>query len=646
MVQRAIEGVTVKAANDNPGSETWAASGLTKVTKAIVAVKLAISICLHTVNSGLAKTLLLAQDVLHIVNAAFGATESSRALRSVVTLFRTRLRGHSGLIRMLSGISLFIIVQSRTWRSSRAHARVMPVWDVVVLDNGETIVSRKKASAYSASLPGDQFQALIRSLPPDSKYHLTMSETAVQEYTLQARFPLTSPYTMQLPPGARIINENASIEDRSTRFYSVTFELAYTRHQQQQQGTIEHDATPSLSGGIIHTAATHMSPPVEMVYDDRFVKLLARFMRYSSISYGHSFMRIMGIGKFNVKIPTQQYMSTTHARHVSFAQHAGIQVRDIVLSTYVGESDDKAIPQVHFVSIDHATESVVLTIRGTLGLEDMLADFEFEYETIRWQDKEYSTHGGMLKDAMRLASPRNRVFQALHSSLSKYPSYGLVVCGHSLGGGIGSLFCILITELDSVGEFVTSSASELPAGRRVKCFAYGPPATISSELRLKTEKLVTSVVFGLDIVPCLSLGLFLDFQAVAETLQSDSKQLVHDLMRRFIAQLSTQRNPLSLYEEEHDDNLQDVLSRIRVSMNNEKLVPPGEVIHLTTKTVYEAHGNQTHKATNIVAELIVDVEKRYNEPIFGRGIFHHAPLYYERALDTLEQAICSTSSPE
>ncbi|KAK9475478.1 uncharacterized protein V1510DRAFT_358860 [Dipodascopsis tothii] len=364
---------------------------------------------------------------------------------------------------------------------------------------------------------------------------------------------------------------------------------------------------------------------------------MARYMRFASASYGQSFMRLLGLG-----IPDRIFPATDahHAEHHAFASHTGVGLDHILLSSFQDSAIDKSggIPLVHFVAVDHINKAVVLTIRGTLGLEDVLTDLTCEYEEFEWKGLKYKAHSGMLKSATILQRPTSRVLITIKLALEELGSdYGLVICGHSLGGGVGALLGLLISEPDKDGNFVTSASSTLPSGLKIHCYAFGPPATMSSELRLLTRYLCTSVVYGLDIVPCLSLGVLRDFQNVALAFKEDKEGVVKQIRQRVFSKFASRG---AMFDAQDDDYLWSVLEDLRASMSNEKLVPPGEVYHVTTSTIFEAHDGRTRKATRVVGRVINDVDKRFGEPVFGRSIFHHSPVYYERALDVLERGIC------
>jgi hypothetical protein len=419
------------------------------------------------------------------------------------------------------------------------------------------------------------------------------------------------------------------------------------------------------------------------------VRNITRFVRFASASYGASFLRIMGIT--TSKSPTVKEIDTKHHHeHHSFSKHTQLPPDTILLSSFVdpqGGTDSSGntntgIPMVHFVSLDHDSKAVVLTCRGTLGFEDVLTDMTCDYDELTYRGKSYKVHKGIHASARRLLNGAGgRVMATIAASLEEFPEYGLVMCGHSLGGGVTALLAIMISEPSSdatSSTFFTSSdqrspqlmiaSSEtgqgtapppkirLPPGRPIHVYAYGPPATLSPSLRLATRGLITTIINGQDLVPYLSLGVLHDLQAIALAFKTDDSGAKGEVRSRVWAGVigtfadKWYSNRLPGIENEEDDQwAYSALKALRASMLSAKLLPPGEVFVVETMPVLqrdaflkdgEVERGLGRPATRSVLKYIRDVEKRFGEVKFGGSmLLDHSPGRYEGNLSALGRGV-------
>ena len=320
---------------------------------------------------------------------------------------------------------------------------------------------------------------------------------------------------------------------------------------------------------------------------------LQRYMRFSSAAYGRDFLRAMGISSssFGNTSSSKKDSAIQQAPHhheiASYARHTGVAPEDIVMASFIDakggpdSSGETRMPLVHYIALDHASKAVVLACRGTLGFEDILADMACEYDSLYWRGRTYQVHKGIHASARRLLyGGDGRVLATLRDTLLQYPDYGLVLCGHSLGGAVTALLGVMLSEPrpataattpasasgspggQLLGQFfqtksvpprllVSESTNgapgtntgaagsgagrevpSLPPGRPVHVFAYGAPGTMSPGLCKVTRGLVTSIVQGYDLVPFLSLGVLHDFQAVSLAFKTDDSQASAELWGR------------------------------------------------------------------------------------------------------------------
>lgn len=413
---------------------------------------------------------------------------------------------------------------------------------------------------------------------------------------------------------------------------------------------------------------------------------ITRFIRFASASYGASFLRIMGI---TTSTSTAKEIDTNHHHeHHSFSTHTQLPPSTILLSSFVdpqGGTDstgntNTGVPMVHFVSLDHDSKAVILTCRGTLGFEDVLADMTCDYDELVYRGKAYNVHKGIHSSARRLLDGAGgRVMATIAAALEEFPDYGLVMCGHSLGGGVTALLAIMISEPSpdptSTAFFTSSenapqqllltnsesspgtaqSSIRLPPGRPIHVYAYGPPATLSPSLRLATRGLITTVVNGQDLVPYLSLGILHDLQAVALAFKTDDSGAKGEVRKRIWEGISgtfadkwySNRQTAPLEKDQDDQWAYSALKTLRASMLSAKLLPPGEVFVVETMPVLQrdAFVGEERKglgrpATRSVLKYVRDVERKFGEVSFGGSmLLDHSPGRYEASLGALGRGV-------
>ncbi|KAG5926907.1 hypothetical protein E4U42_002817 [Claviceps africana] len=412
---------------------------------------------------------------------------------------------------------------------------------------------------------------------------------------------------------------------------------------------------------------------------------IARYMRYSSACYGSRFLKLLGI---STELPVSPVWDGTHQDVRHFAHHTESQDGNILLASFVdpqGGSDSTGstgtgVPLVHYISLDHEAKAVVLACRGTLGFEDILDDLTCDYDELLWRGRAYRVHKGVHASARRLLfGDDGRVLVTLKEALLEFPEYGLVLCGHSLGGGVTSLLGVMLAEPNGEGPgFVISAEANsklltrgpaagdgdgrhdcdrlsdlrLPQGRRIHVYAYGSPGIMSPSLRKITRGLITSVVHGNDIVPHLSLGVLHDLQGLALAFKKDENKTKAEIWRRMwhalqghLAEKWYHTTPATPREGDEEWVL-PMLQALRGTMKGKRLVPPGEVFAIETTRVLrrdafvvkeEAIGRP---ARRVVLKYITDVEGRFTEIRFSAGLLtDHSPAKYEDALNMLRLGV-------
>ncbi|KAL4958151.1 hypothetical protein BDW69DRAFT_115008 [Aspergillus filifer] len=421
-----------------------------------------------------------------------------------------------------------------------------------------------------------------------------------------------------------------------------------------------------------------------------FVRNIRRYCRYSSATYGSNALQVMGIPQAPKGRDPENIYSQEHN---DFSHHTGLSASTILLSSYVdpaggtnaaGETES-GFPLVHYCFLDHESKAVVLALRGTWGFEDVLTDMTCAYDDLEWQGKNWKVHKGMHASAKHLLmGGGKRVMITIAAALEEFKDYGLVLCGHSLGGGVAGILATMISEptaeVSSPVLFTTSSrpdkqflsngrtaevppsACYLPSGRPIHVYAFGPPATMSPFLRRATRGLITTVVNGQDVVPSLSLGILHDMHTTALAFKGDISEakshvryrVWENLRQSIINKFYVNEAPMLLNAGDglgEDAWAWRTLQSLRDSMLAPKLVPPGEVFVVETMRVLQRSAFTSDigeddsprlgkPATRVQLKLIRDVEQRFGELRFGSGMFSdHNPARYEASLVALTRGI-------
>ncbi|KAM3187222.1 hypothetical protein ACTXT7_002714 [Hymenolepis weldensis] len=159
-----------------------------------------------------------------------------------------------------------------------------------------------------------------------------------------------------------------------------------------------------------------------------------------------------------------------------------------------------------FVAFDDESESIIVSIRGTLSVEDAIVDMLIEGNHLAPDEMppdvpvedhaDFFIHMGMLSSARNIRDMILRG-QLIEKARVHRPNYPLIVCGHSLGAGVASVLALLLRKFYP----------------EVKAYAYSPPlGLMSSKTARYCKSFVVSIIFGYDIVPRLSVPTLNDLK--------------------------------------------------------------------------------------------------------------------------------------
>ncbi|KAI7903957.1 uncharacterized protein BX663DRAFT_505867 [Cokeromyces recurvatus] len=214
----------------------------------------------------------------------------------------------------------------------------------------------------------------------------------------------------------------------------------------------------------------------------------ARFWKFSIASYGWKGLNFIGKGNGIFSDAIRE-----HSDARSIIEYLAIPKEDLL--AYEFRSAEAFRPS-YFIARDRFTNSIVLSIRGTMSVMDTLTDLVCEYEP--W--KGGFIHSGMKNSAiwfLRHVAPQLIAYTNEHSTT------GLIIVGHSLGGATAAILTIML--MDYIDEF-RKGKDEF----KLQCFGYAPACGLSLDLAEKYKDIIQSYIFADDIVSKLSYGSMMD----------------------------------------------------------------------------------------------------------------------------------------
>ncbi|KAH3738736.1 diacylglycerol lipase-alpha-like [Dreissena polymorpha] len=228
-----------------------------------------------------------------------------------------------------------------------------------------------------------------------------------------------------------------------------------------------------------------------------------------------------------------------------------------------------------YVAIDQKYKNVVICVRGTLSLQDVLTDLKADAELLPLEEEHqnWAAHKGMVQAAVYIRNKVNtdgilkRAFEkAAQNTREGEEEYNLVVVGHSLGAGTAAILAILLQQ-----EY-----------KGLHCYSFSPPGgLLSKECMEATKSFITSIVLGKDVIP--RIGLY-----QLELLTGDLVNVIkcsNDTKWKIIirALCCGTKSVGKMTLEELQESIQRHAREVNTSSTSPAMFPPGRIILLVRK---------------------------------------------------------------
>jgi len=240
----------------------------------------------------------------------------------------------------------------------------------------------------------------------------------------------------------------------------------------------------------------------------------------------------------------------------------------------------------HLIAVDHGKQTIVISFRGTMDANDILADLVCE--SMEWETM--ITHMGFL------ACAQNKMKQTEEIVVKAFEDYkyNVVVTGHSLGAAVCTVYGVMLR-------------NKYPA-MNVRIFPLACPPCFPLDKARECSEYVTSVVLGSDVVPRLSLGSLHDLKDRILKVLEDNPTFSHQAFRAFAGGSVLGQNWTKELEEQKYGSSKLDMDVMNALKTHDKLYTPGKCLFIN---------GDIYKPTEITCEYI-------DNECFDEVLIHHS----------------------
>ncbi|RIB15620.1 hypothetical protein C2G38_2191948 [Gigaspora rosea] len=472
------------------------------------------------------------------------------------------------------------------------HSLIFDTMKLVIYEHGSFLNKKRKCGRVIVPLSALK-QAIIDQKEFEGIFPIeangSLHEIGAVQINIKFKFsngsPITSPIQSTL---INISREYIQCDNIETHPDAISLGILDTVLNQETR-----DAIKEITA-LYHTPNSPITG--NLCCDVDVMKKALRYIQFSMASYGSFLFHWFGYGPINA------FGITSDKKIVR--KFFNLDKSDIICWEYGHNA--VSVPS-YMVIRDPETNSIIISIRGTMSITDLITDALAHYES--WNDG--FVHRGALRSAQYLI---NHSLKEIRDAVIKYNVNSIKVMGHSLGASISSLTTLLLREhcKDMLDRGINIHAWN---------FATFPCCSLDIASKADTMNCINNFVNENDVIPRLSYGNLMDFKELVKFAASELKNDEYKELRS--------KHKLSKIF----SSIDEYRKTLKLNSSSQKLYIPGKIYY-----IYKRLGH-SHVETSYFPSYTKEVVCEESRPdlftdicLRKNWLFHHFPDRYDKRL--------------